>query len=590
MRDSTQTELLAAAHIIEVFSSFKRICPLINTVDKEPLWDGSLFLYDSAEHNNDTLRGRVSCQVKGKDVATEPENEAFYLTKEELGNYLRDGGILFFMVHVGSPAKPSYWAKLTPLKLRHYLKELEERENNGISIELNHMPPDFGECEAETIEFYQHCQLQKAPPIGAEQIAKPGSRFRIIGVLKGDMHPIIALSKGFHYLYSCDENDNIINVVGDTEFSFELSRELDDRIIIGDREFLVPVKMIVSDGTVRLEVGDFMKIDLVVPEGQERRVAYSADAVNGVRQRSLALEVLLAMNDAAQIFLPRLQSNVSCEAVQIPNDKKEVVQGELDNSLRVVRLLDKLHITSDLALNSLSKKDMAELNTLYQAIMENKLVNPELSGNDIWLTNVIIGKLRILVWLVKSEKGYHVKGFFNAFEKDITAAVPESGERYLISRFSVLEVNDLLYASNIDWTLIPSDYKDIRVDVPAVSQRVNQDHLNLLSAYDKSGRKEILEAAFRLSNWLLEAGKETAESRIYRINNLQTLKRMRPLTEEELQEITSYSEESTASTELKYCCDLLLDDQRRARIHFTSLPKDQQAFYKSLPISHFKKW
>ena len=61
-------------------------------------------------------------------------------------------------------------------------------------------------------------------------------------------------------------------------------------------------------------------------------------------------------------------------------------------------------------------------------------------------------------------------------------------------------------------------------------------------------------------------------------------------TEEELQEITRYSEESTASTELKYCCALLLDDQRRAKIHFESLPKEQQVFYKSLPISHFKKW
>ena len=48
---------------------------------------------------------------------------------------------------------------------------------------------------------------------------------------------------------------------------------------------------------------------------------------------------------------------------------------------------------------------------------------------------------------------------------------------------------------------------------------------------------------------------------------------MRQLTEEELQEITRYSEESTASVELKYCCALLLDDQRRARIHFESLPK-----------------
>lgn len=590
MRNSTQTELLAAAHIIEVFSTCKRICPYISTVDKEPLWDGSLYLYDSEEHNNDTLRGRVSCQVKGKDVASEPEKTSFYLAKEDLANYHRDGGVLFFLVHVGNQAKPSYWAKLTPLKLRCYLKELEDSNNKGLSIELNRIPLNLEQCEAETIEFYQHCQLQKAPPVSAEQIAKPGAHFRIIGVTQDGVPPIIALSKGFHYLYSCDENDNIISVVGDTEFSFELSREIDDRIIVGDKEFLIPVNMIVSDGTARLEIGDFMKIDVVVPDGQERKVSYSADALNSVRQRSLALEVLLAMNESAQLFLPRHQANISCEAIQIPSDKIVAIQRERDNSLRVVRLLDKLHITSELVLNSLSKKDMVELNTLYQAIMENKLVNPELSGHDIWLTNVNIGKLRILVWLVKSGKGYHVMDFFSAFEKDITAVVPESGERYAISRFSILEVKDFMYVSNIDWTLIPSDYKNMRVDVPAISQRINQDQLNLLTAYDKTGRKEILDAALRLSNWLLEAGKVTAESQIYRINNLQTIKRMRQLTEEELQEITRYSEVGAASTELKYCCALLLDDQRRAKFHFTALPEAQQNFYKSLPISHFKKW
>ncbi len=590
MRDSTQIELLAAAHIIELFSSSKRICPFINTVDKEPLWDGSLYLYDSEEHNNETLRGRISCQVKGADLAAEPERATFYLTKEDLANYHRDGGVLFFLVHVGSPIKPSYWAKLTPLRLSQYQKKIEESNNKGISIELWRVPMVLEQCEAETIEFYQHCQLQKAPPVSAEQIAKPGARFRIIGVTQEGVHPIIALSKGFHCLYSCDENDNIINVVGDTEFSFELSREVDDRIIVGDKEFLIPVNLNVSDGTACLEIGSFMKIDLVAPEGQERRVAYSVDAINGVRQRSLALGVLLAMNDSAQLILPRLQASISCEAVVIPRDKIVAIQRELDNSLRVVRLLDKMHITSDLALNSLSKKDLAELNALYRAVMENKLVNPEMSGNDIWLTNVNIGKLRILVWLIKSGKGYQVIDFFSAFEKEITAVVPESGERYTISRFSILEVKDFMYVSNIDWTLIPSDYKKMRVDVAAVSQRINQDQLNLLTAYDKSGRKEILEAALRLSNWLMEAGRATAESQVYRINNLQTLKRMRQLTEEEMQEITRYSEESTASSELKYCCALLLDDQRRAKFHFTSLSETQQIFYKSLPISHFKKW
>lgn len=590
MRNPTQTELLAATHVIEVFASCKRIFPFINTSDKEPLWDGFLYLYDTEEHNNETLRGRVSCQVKGKGEVTEPEKESFYLTKEDLANYLRDGGILFFVVHVGNLTKPSYWAKLTPQKLRHYLNELEGSGNKGISIELDRMPLDLAQCEAETFEFYQHCQLQKAPPVGVDQIAKPGSRFRILGVCQNGVHPIVALSKGFHYLYSCDENDNVTNVVGDSEYSFEMSREIDDRIIIGDKEFKVPVKVVVADGTPHLEVGAFMKVDLIAPEGKERKVFYSADEIKGVRQRALALQVLLALDESSDFTFPALSAPMSCSAVEIPEEKKAAIRNELRNVLRVVSLLDRLHITSDIDLNSLSNKDMAELNTLYQAVMENKTVHPNLSGHDIWMTYINIGKLKVLVWLIKAESGYHIRDFFAPFEQEITASDSESGERFSISRFSILGAKDYVYASNIDWTLIPSDFKNVRIDVPAISQRVNQDLLNLLTAYDKVGRKEILEAAFRLSNWLMDAGKNTPEAVIYRINNLQTLKRMRQLSEDELQEITRYAEAPDATLELKYCCDLLLNDQRRAKLHFESLSKEQQAFCKSLPITHFKKW
>lgn len=590
MRDSTQIEQLAATHIIEVFSSCKRICPRISIGDKEPLWDGSLFLYDSEEHNNTTLRGRVSCQVKGKELATEPERISFYLTKEELANYLRDGGVLFFVVHNNNPVKPSYWAKLTPLKLRQYLKKLEERGNKGKSVELTRLPQDLATCEAETFEFYQHCQLQKAPPVSVDQIAKSGSRFRIFGVYQEGIHPIIALSKGFHYLYTCDENDNVTNVVGDSEFSFKMSREVDDRILIGEKEFLVPVKLFVEDGTSRLEVGNFMKVDLIAPEGRKRKVAYSADEVKGVRKRALALQVLLALDASSEISFPALSASLSCEAVHIPDEKKSAIQGELRNVLRVVSLLDRLHISSDIDLDSLSKKDMTELNTMYQAIMENKMVHPNLSGHDIWMTNINIGNMKILVWLIKAEKGYYVRDFFAPFEKDITASASESGERYSISRFSIMGVEEYLSVSNIDWSLIPSDFKEMRVDVPAVSQYINQDLLNLLTAYDKCGREEILEAALRLSNWHIEATKDLPEAIIYRINNLQILKRKRQLSEDELQEITRYAEAPGASPELKYCCDLLLNDQRRAKLHFESLSKDQQTLYNSLPISHFKQW
>jgi hypothetical protein len=589
MRDSTQIEQLAVAKIIKIYSSCKRICPRINMRDNEPLWDGALFLYDSDDHSISTTRGRIPCQVKGKDDTANPDVESYYLTKEELENYLRDGGVLFFLVHIAHPDEPSYWAKLTPVELRHLLKEIEGSQNKGKSITLSRLPELIGTCESETFQFYQHCQLQKAPPIDIAKVAHAGNHFQIIGVPKNSLHPIVALTKGFHYLYNCDEQNNILNVVGDTQFSFEMSKEVDNEIIIGGETFAVPVVLVAAKGLSYLRIGDFITIDLIVQEGFERKLNFSMASVTGVRARSLAFQVLLAMDEEDEFSFPALQASMSCAEIQLKKTKRHEVKSELANSLKVVNLLDRLHITSDIDLNALSTKDLSELNTLYGAIMENKLVDPHLDNENVMTTNVKIGNLTILVWLIKADTGFYVRDFFASCEYEIAIGREDTDDKYPVSRFALLNTADYLRFSNIDWQLIPSDYKALNLHIPEVAHQVNSDALNLLSAYDKSNRQEILEAVLRLTTWLTDAGKDTNEAVIYRINNLQAIKRTRNLSDAEMREITGYADGVNASLELKYCCDLLLDDQIRAKLHFSAMSAEQQAFYKTLPISRFWK-
>ncbi len=589
MRDSTQIENLAVSRIIEVFSSCKRICPYINSHDKEPLWDGALYLYDSDDHNTKTTQGRIACQVKGKDDLSIPETESYYLSREDLANYLRDGGVLFFLVHTAHPIKPSYWAKLTPVELRNHLKELDKKNRQGRSIVLSRIPDNLATCEAEVFEFYQHCQLQKAPPIEMEKIAHPGSRFHIVGTGKKGVPPIVALTKGFHYLYGCEKNDKVFNVVGNSQYAIEMSKQVDDHILIGDSFFNVPVSIVIAHGSSYLKIGNFIQIDIIKDDGGEPRLNYSVEKINGVRERSLALQVLLAMDEAREVSVPKLQASISCSEVLLPNNVKSDIKGELINSLRVVRLLDQLHITSDLNLDALSSKDLTDLNTLYQAIIENKPVKPNDAVNDIVLSNFIVGELNILVWLIKEEGCFFLKDFFSSAEYEIAVHHNKTNKKFLVNRFALLNAEDYIKYSNIDWQLIPTDYIKLNLHINEVAQQANMDALNLLTAYDKSNRKEILDAAHRLTTWLMEYGKGTQDALTYRINNLQTIKRMRDLSEPELQEIIGYAEDPSSSVELKYCCDLLLGDQRRASLHFSNMPTEQQSFYDNLPITRFRK-
>ena len=56
-----------AVHIVGLyFSNAHTISPYISSNDKEPCWDGNLYIYSNEPMKNSTLYGRVPVQIKGR--------------------------------------------------------------------------------------------------------------------------------------------------------------------------------------------------------------------------------------------------------------------------------------------------------------------------------------------------------------------------------------------------------------------------------------------------------------------------------------------------------------------------------------------
>ena len=66
------------------------------------------------------------------------------------------------------------------------------------------------------------------------------------------------------------------------------------------------------------------------------------------------------------------------------------------------------------------------------------------------------------------------------------------------------------------------------------------------------------------------------------------LKKTWELSDEEISELVSFSENKDASLELKYCCALLLGEIQRAEYHFKNMSQEMRDFYRKLPISKFQ--
>ena len=68
--------------------------------DKEPSWDGCVYIYGDKSKKKSSLKGRMPVQIKGKICNDHPKKIAYSMSTADLKNYLNDGGCILFVVYI----------------------------------------------------------------------------------------------------------------------------------------------------------------------------------------------------------------------------------------------------------------------------------------------------------------------------------------------------------------------------------------------------------------------------------------------------------------------------------------------------------
>ena len=63
-----QIEMISTSAINLLLCNFQDITPDINWNDKEPSWDGNIYLYENNSSQKKFLKGKIPVQVKGTEV------------------------------------------------------------------------------------------------------------------------------------------------------------------------------------------------------------------------------------------------------------------------------------------------------------------------------------------------------------------------------------------------------------------------------------------------------------------------------------------------------------------------------------------
>lgn len=106
----------------------------LSETDKNPSWDGNIFLYENKDLKVEHMLCKIPAQVKGKNDESlfSKEGITYPVKYKYLRTYSADGGVIYFVVILSDDGEKDiiFYNDLTPNKLQELLKGTKDKEPN----------------------------------------------------------------------------------------------------------------------------------------------------------------------------------------------------------------------------------------------------------------------------------------------------------------------------------------------------------------------------------------------------------------------------------------------------------------------------
>lgn len=565
----------------------------ISENDKEPSWDGHIYIYKNKNKRKSELKGRIPVQVKGKECNDFSNNKIKYVISiSDLKNYLNDGGIILFVVYIRNNGTESkiYYSSLPPIKLKNILEKISDNQKNK-SVELQAFPTDNESKANICLNCLQHCQMQasfaNSKLYSIEEIKQQnileGISIPISFVSTSDAQSVLIDNEA--YIYANVKGCPIPQPLKDIPMNMHIMEEIQANISVNFKRYYSEFRIIKSATDTVFIIGESFRMTFI---GNEKycKIGYQNSSNLRILVKDLAFMLAYLETGCFKINdyeIPLDKGTINKERFNVSAQKKH-----LDFFIKVVKMLDILGCSDDLNLNNLTNDDWCNIRSLITALIDKKPVKG-LKENLYPIQNFKVGKLNFLMVIFQHPEEATTYDVYDFFKKEIRIAYDcEYGEKLPISQFILLDKEALLKVSNVDFDALLPSFQCVEQHDDTIN-RANFFLLELLAAYDLSNdtRKEILKAALDFAEWIYQSDEHTLSRETKELNLLQTIKRERELKKEERQILYSIIETQANSEEVLVGAYLLLDQQEAAEIHFAKLSSQAQNEFKNFPIFRF---
>ena len=579
-----------AVHIVGLyFSNAHTISPYISSNDKEPCWDGNLYIYSNEPMKNSTLYGRVPVQIKGKFFKDKVcKNDITYsVSLVDLKNYMRDGGIIYFVVGIWENFYKIYYAKLTPLKLKTYIKHCKRE---SASIKLTELKEYSFDIDCEIRDFYDNCKVQTGNTDNTVDIKDILSSKKAVNLtffasaLKNNEQCKISeyLAKHPVYLYAETTdgfNNKVLRPVGDEDLSLNFKEFIPAEVKVGDKVYYNEIQRTCKqNGNILIYIGRSLRME-ISPDGNVNR---------NINFKLNETELSSWIKEAEFIFkiaeTKCFEIDKVCFKLNGNEENKYIdwCRNRLRFAKKIQSVLSALHVNKELVIKEFSQDEINIINILYKALCEQDEISINESLPPIF--TVSLSNLCLALFASKTPTGkYRIYSY-----KDVTGDISYTDSNTNVpaktSIYSWFQTDGFKIVSNIDYDDILPSYKKVYIENHNVTQRANNDMLMMILAYDENHDDKLLKSSKDLCEWLISIN-EKDEVNTYFLNLMQIIKRKRDLTNEERKEIMIKFD--LCNSMEKLACCLLLDNNEMANHYFNQLNDSEKEFFTTLPIYHF---
>jgi hypothetical protein len=565
----------------------------ISEKDKEPSWDGFIYLYKSKDHNKENFTGRVPVQIKGEINSAFSSGQISYVVEmADLYSYQKDRGVVYFVVYINKEnpiQRKIYYEALTPVKIASYIKGSEDQKTK--TIKLKEFPSDSYKKTTILLNFFNASKKQASFP--------PGTFLPIEKLQNNDSYKYTMFVDGYapdndinSFFQAFFENDIYVYVslqgsetlipVDVVANPIEVIETVNDNVSVNNRIYYKSFERIRALGKTTIKIGNILSI--VLNHDDSAISANISLRTKTLREEVVNLSFLIDAIKAKKIQLGNVNLNFL-----LPEEEQKVFdlikqEERLKYYNQIIELLSVLHVEEDIELDKLSDRHIKDIDTLIMAILDKKIIK-NIKANETPTTIALdIANISLKLIVVKDKKndGYIIQDFFNS---NIYATIERDDTRYITSIYSTMQVKDYVDLSNIDYDSILYSFKNLVKVNEHIYDYANQNLLTMLLAFDEKSNQKLFEVAESIAKWIYE--ENAINNEIALLNYFQVIKRKRSLKREEVAKLYELTENNDLSEDVKVGAYLLLENQIAAEMHFEKMSTEQQDSFKTFPIYKF---